>query len=69
MITGICRFCGSPVYWLTNPKTGKKSPIDIEEGWSGTVTIDLNKEEYSILPKGSPVGSDRHRLHRLTCKK
>ena len=68
MVTALCRSCGAPVYWLRHARTGNLAPIDIEEGFGGNITIDLWREEYTIVPKGSAPSSDRHRNHFSTCE-
>jgi hypothetical protein len=67
MVTAFCRSCGVPVYWLHHARTGNMAPIDIEEGFGGNITIDLHREEYTIVPKGSAPSGDRHRNHFATC--
>jgi hypothetical protein len=67
MITALCRSCGTPIYWLRHHVTGKLAPIDIEEGFGGNITIDLDAAEYTIVPKGSSPSPNRHRNHFATC--
>jgi hypothetical protein len=67
MVTALCRSCGSPIYWLHHARTGNLAPIDIEEGFGGNITIDLQLDRYTIVPKGSAPSGDRHRNHFATC--
>lgn len=66
-MTGFCRSCGTPVYWLAHSRTGKRAPIDIEEGFGGNIAVDLDSETYSLVPKGTSPSPNRHRNHFATC--
>lgn len=70
---GPCRSCQSLVYWLTNPNTGKRMPVDaVPHEFGGNVQIDLEHGTFKVLGKAAAAEARKterlHRSHFVTCK-
>lgn len=63
--------CQAPVWWLTNPKTQKKAPIDPAPDDAGNCLVDLATETYQVIRadgRADYAGLQKlHTSHFQTC--
>lgn len=63
--------CRAPIWWLTNPKTQKKAPIDPAPDDAGNCLVDLATETYQVIradARADYAGLQKlHTNHFQTC--
>jgi hypothetical protein len=61
-----CRGCPALIYDLTNERTGKTAPIDVEPVAGGNILVDLQAGTYRLV--GWSIGDPpKHKNHFATC--
>lgn len=56
-----CRSCAAPVLYMTNRKTGKKIPINVEPKAGGGIVL-LDERRFDVRS-----GEGTHQSHFATC--